>query len=196
MVLKYPHVGDKRKNLKAAYFEVEYEEVFHLKELYKRIYEWFGLWGYDTIDPKGEAESLYMERTMANGAQEHHIWWRWEKTINSFVKYFIKFDFQTLNMNKIEVMHEGKKAKTYKGDVIFRAEAWVMLDWKDEWKDHWLLKHFENWYLKRWFKDKKEAHKKQLWFELYSLEEMIKQYLTLNNLFDQPEMFHPPKGLP
>ncbi|MBN1275841.1 hypothetical protein JXA12_06160 [Candidatus Woesearchaeota archaeon] len=193
---KYPHLRDKDHNIRASYFEVEYEEVFHLKELYKLVFEWTELWQYGSIDGIGEIESLYWERVNQNGSQEHHIWWRFERKINSYVKYFIKFDFQTLNMSKIEVMHKGKKAKTNKGDVIMRADAWVMLDWQDQWKNHWLLKHVDEWYVKRWYKSQVEQHKKALWFELYNLEDSIKQYLTLHTQFERPEQFRPAKGLP
>ena len=192
---KYPYLGDGDHNIKTAYFEVEYEAVFHLKNLYKLAFEWTELWNYGSIDGNGEIESLYMERVLSSGSQEQHIWWRFEKKINEYVKYFIKFDFQTLNMGKIEVMHKGKKEKTNKGDIIMRAEAFVMLDWKDEWKSHWLLKHLDEWYVKRWYKSQIEAHKKQLWFEMYNLEDTIKQYLTLHTPFERPASFHPDKGL-
>lgn len=193
---RYPHVGDPDHNFRTAFFELEYENVFHMKELYKRIHEWCEQWHYTAIDGIGQREELYMELMDSNGASNHHIWWRFERKENSYVKYFIKFDMQTLGLQKVEIMHEGKKFKTNKGNPIFRVEAWVMLDYKDEWKKHWLLKHFDEWFVKRWFKQQVDMHKRQLWFELYNLEEMMKQYLKLANTFDLPEPFHSPMGFP
>lgn len=191
----FPPRENPTKDIKTVYFEVEYEDVFHLKNLYKRCYDWFAMWNYKSMEGDDYPESLYYERVTPSGAQEHHIWWRFEKIINEYVKYYIKFDIQTLNSSSVEVMHKGKKAKTNKSDIIFRVQGWVMLDYKDEWANHWLLKHFDRWYVMRWYREKREAHKKQLWFEVYNLEDMIKQYLKLHTTFDLPESFHEPKGL-
>ena len=191
----YPNPSDKDKNVQTAKFEVEYEEVFHLKELYKRCFEWFMLWNYTDLEGGNVPETLYLEVINQAGAQNHHIWWRWQKVINKYVKYFIKFDIQTLNSKSVEIMHKGKKAKTNKTDVIFRVEGWVMLDYEDQWKGHWLLKYVDRRFSKRWFRQEKEAHKKQLWFEVYNLEDSIKQYLELHGPAERPEPFHPNKGL-
>lgn len=190
----YPLDGE--RDIMTAYFEVEYEDVFHLKELYKRCYEWFLMWNYESLEGDDIPETLYFERVNHAGTQEHHVWWRWQKEINHFVKYFIKFDIQTLNTSKVEIMHKGKKAKTNKSDIIFRVRAYVMTDWKEEFKNHSLLKQFDNWFRKRWYRQEREAHKKQLWFETYNLEDSIKQYLTIHTAFDIPEPFQPNKGLP
>ena len=191
----YPLDKDGR-DIKTAYFEVEYEDVFHLKELYKRCYEWFLMWNYESLEGDDVPETLYFERINQAGAQEHHIWWRWQKKINHYVKYFIKFDIQTLNTSKVEIMHKGKKAKTNKSDIIFRVEAYVMLDWQEEFQKDGLLKHVDRWFRRRWYRQEREAHKKRLWFEAYNLEDSIKQYLNIHTAFDLPEPFQPNKGLP
>jgi len=184
-----------KHDIKAAYFEVEYENVFHLKELYKLIHEWFGMWGFDSINGRGQKEKLYMELVNDQGKMNHHIWWRLQRNENKYFKYFIKFDYQTLNTSKLEIMHKGKKAKTHQSDVILRCEGWVMCDYMNEWPSHWLLKHFDNWFVRRWHKQRIEQHRKELWFEVYNLEDTIKQYLQLNTPFEPPKAFHPNKGL-
>jgi hypothetical protein len=199
MVDRYPHINyagklDKMHNIMTTEFEVEYEEVFHLKDLYKHLKDWVDEWNYKPMGGFGEVETLYMELVDGKGQSNHYIWWRFEREINSYVKYFIKFNITTLLTTKIEVMHNGQKVKMNKGNPIFRAEAWVMLDWKQEWRKHWLLKHLDPWYVKRWYKSFVDAHKKQLWFELYNFEETIKQYLELNTTVDMPEPYHPNKG--
>ena len=196
---KYPHLNSEGKkdglhNIMTSQFEVEYEEVFHLKELYKHLHDWVDEWNYTTLEGMGEIESLYMELVNSKGEKNHYTWWRFEREINSYVKYFIKFDIITMKTTNVEVMHNGKKVKMNKGNPVFRAEAWVMLDWQEQWKNHWLLKHLDYWYVKRWYKPYIDAHKKQLWFELYNFEETIKQYLELVTTTELPEPFHPNKG--
>jgi hypothetical protein len=193
---KFPDPSNTIYNIKVVQFEVEYEEVFHLKELYKRIKDWTGEWNYKSVDDDlGEVESLYFERVLPSGALEHHIWWRFEKKFNNMIKFFIKFDYQTLNANKVEVMHKGKKANTNKLDLIIRVEGWIIIDNKHEFRKHWLFRYFEHWFFKRWYRKEIEAYKKRLWFEVYHLEDTIKHYLTLNTRDELAESFHPQKGL-
>lgn len=197
--VKYPQVSrdgqkDSDHNIMTTKFEVEYEEIFHLKDLYKHLHDWVLEWNYHPIENFGEFEPFYMELIDGRGIKSHYVWWRFQRKINNYVKYFIKFDLQTIRCTDVEVMHNGKKVKMNNCNPVFRAEGWVMLDWKDEWKNHWLLKHLDGWYVKRWYKPFVEAHKKQLWFELYNFEETIKQYLELNTTFELPEPFHPNKG--
>ncbi len=197
---KYPHLGPKHKNIMTSKFEVEYEEVFHLKDMYKHLQEWTKDWKYEPLEkdhkgnPMGEIEALYMELINAKGEKNHYTWWRFERKINEYVKYFIKFDLMTLLTTHVEVMHNGQKVKMWKSNPVFRVEAWVMLDWKDEWDKHWFLKHIDKWYVRRWYKPYVEAHKKQLWFELYNFEETIKQYLELTTTTEMPDAFHPVRG--
>ena len=187
-----PHDGSFGK--KIAEFEVEYDEVLKLKELYKEMYEWAKGWGFESVGP-GEPETLYMELVNDKGMRNQHIWWRFERVETKFAKFFLKIDFQTLAVSDIEIMVNGKKVKTQRGDIIIRVQGWLHLDYKGEWRNHPFLKHFLNWFIDRWYKKEIDNHKRELWFEVYNLEDTIKQYLELNTLYDLPRPFNPPKGV-
>lgn len=192
----HPYKSDSQHIRLAAKFEVEFENVFHLKELYKHIFDWTKKWGFKSID-SGQPETLYMELVGGNGAKNHHIWWRFIRDDSGgYFRNFLKIDYQTLNMNSVEIMHNGKKAKTNNGDIILRVEGWLMLDYKEQWKKHAVLKYFDKWFVNRWYKKEISAHKKELWFEVYNLQDEIKQYLELHTPFEKPVAFRPNKGLP
>ena len=193
----YPHPYAKKDplyNILAAKFEVEYDEILNLKELYKLVYEWCEQWGYKSIAP-GEPEMLYMELVGGNGAKNHHIWWRYKRDDTNYFRNFLKIDFQTLNVNSVEIMMNGKKVKTNKGDIILRVEGWLMLDYNDQWKKTSILRILDKWFVKRWYKKRIESYKKELWFEVYNLQDNIKQYLDLNTPYNMPHAFKPTKGL-
>ena len=187
--------GDERDIL-VAKFEIEYEETFHFKNLYKLIYEWLGVEGYRAADG-GEPEYLYFERVNMNGTKEYHIWWRAVKVPkdNTYYRYFLKIDYQVLNMKSAEVMHQGQKLKTDKGDLIMRVDAWLQLDYKNKWKDHFLLKIIDPWFRKRIYKNKIELLKVDFYKAAYRLNNTIKQYLRLKTSYDMPRPFHPIKGI-
>jgi len=141
-----------KRDIKVAQFEIEHDDVFHLKNLYKRVYDWLLDEGWIAADGGDEnVETMYWQRSAQSGLDEHQIWWRVFKIPenNSYYRYYIKIDFQTLYMKKIEVMHQGQKMGTNKGDVIIRVSAYLQLDYKNEWEDSSFLKSIHNLFRKR-----------------------------------------------
>jgi hypothetical protein len=189
--------GDKERDIQAAKYEVEYENIYHLKNLYWLMYEWFGIEGFKSLDGDSYIETLYWQRVKPEGATEHHVWWRTVKVPqgSSYYRYFIKVDIQTLNMNKGEMMRSGKKFNVNNGDVIVRVESYLQLDYQNQWQTHWLLKNFDSWYRKRFMKKHAEDLKQELYKITYRLQSAIKQYLELHTKFDLPKPFHPNKAL-
>jgi hypothetical protein len=190
--------GDDRDIL-ATKFEIENEEVFHLKNLYKLIYEWLDEEGFKAVDGKADdkIESLYRDTTTGDGAKEHLIWWRSVQVPrdNNYYRYFLKIDWQTLYIKSIEIMHKGQKFKTNKGDVIIRIEAWLQLDYRDKWKNHPFLRIFDRWFRERFYLEKIKSYKHDLYLTTFRLHQTIKQYLQLKAPVDWGRPFHPEKGV-
>ena len=188
--------GDPRDIL-AAKFEIENEEVFHLKNLYKLIYEWLKDEGFESDTGDDKPETLYLDRTKASGDKEHYIWWRCAQAPrnNKYYRYFLKIDWQTLNMKKIEIMHKGQKFGTNKGDVILRIEAWLQLDYDEDWKKGAFLRFFDNWFRKRFYLENVKSYRDDLYMTAYRLNNTVKQYLQLKMPVDWGKPFHPPKGV-
>ncbi|MFH1072038.1 MAG: hypothetical protein V1743_01260 [Nanoarchaeota archaeon] len=187
------------RDILAARWEIEHEEVFHLKNLYKVMFEWLLEEGYSDMFIKGNNnfENLYYERILQGGDKEHHIWWRCQlvPSDNGYYRYVLKIDFQTLTMGTKEIMHQGMKFKTYEGDLILRCEAWIQLDYKNEWENHWLLKYFDEAYRKRLYKKNVEIYKQDLYNTAYRLQTFVKEFLMLKSPIEMPHPFHPQKGI-
>lgn len=196
--LNFDPTGDPLHVQFVGEFEIEHEDVFHLKNIYKLIFEWFGLHdfvGLDTNDDK--IETLYFEKILGNGNSEHHIWWRAHNIPdgNDYYKYFIKLDFQTLNMGKHKVQSKGQSISTNKGDLILRCQTYLMLDYQKKWQNHIILKHFDKWFINRIYKSKIDFLKTDLWIKTYKLQDTIKQYMQLKNPKKMRKPFHPELGV-
>jgi hypothetical protein len=190
--------GDER-DVFSAKWEIENESTFQFKQLYKIMYEWLLEEGWEDQRCPGNKnfEYLYYERTLQHGGQEHHIWWRCAFYLygNRYFRYVMNVDFQTLDMQKAEVMHKGHKFKTYKGDLILRVESYVQCDYRNEWQKHWLLKHFDKVFRHRIMKEDIELYKKELYNTTYRFEQFVKHFLKLKNPFEMPESYHPQLGI-
>jgi hypothetical protein len=184
------------RDILAAKFELEHEDVLHLKNLYKRIYEWLKEENFTSCYNDDYPEILYLDRAFSDGTGEHHIWWRSIHTPkgNRYYRYFLKIDYQTLRVNKVEIMHRGQKFKTNKVDVILRIEAWLQLDYKNEWNDNAVLRYFERWFRERVFLEKMYSYKRDLYRTAYKLNSAIKQYLQFKSPYDWGQPFHAEKG--
>jgi len=185
-------------NIEVAWFEIEHEDVFHMKELYKLVHDWFTLNGFkDLDDGKENFETYYFQRDLPSGNSEHHIWWRTHNIPkgNNYYKYYLKLDYQTLNMGKGEAMKKGVKMKTNLGDVVFRVRAFVMLDYKKEWRNHSILSLFDNFFIKRLYKKHIDFLREDLWIKVYGLNDVIKDYMKLKTSREMQKPFHPQLGL-
>jgi len=189
-----------------AFFEIEKEDLFHLKNLYKMIQEWLALNQFysvdsdNVIDPKTRdtnIETLYFQRILPEGSSEHHIWWRTHKIPrgNNYYKYYMKLDFQTLNMKSKEITVRGQKIKSNFGDVIIRCKCSLVLDYKKEWRNHWFLKHVQKLFLQYIYKKRVDYLKMDVWVTTYKLQDVIKQYLSMKTPYDMPRSFHPEGGV-
>ena len=189
--------GDERDIL-ATRFEIEHEDVFHLKNLYKLVHEWLGDEDFLSVDTNDDkCESLYLDRTKDTNEKEHHVWWRCIQIPrgNSYYRYFLKIDWQTLYMKTIEIMHQGQKFKTNKGDVIIRIEAWLQLDYQDKWRKNPILRIFDRWFRERFYLEEIKKYRHDLYLNTFRLHQTIKQYLQLKAPVDWGRPFHPARGV-
>jgi hypothetical protein len=180
--------------------EVEYEDVFDLKQLYKELHEWLGQWGF-TADPDVQKDTdlnfkevLYWERTDQSGTAFHHCWWRVVKPGTKYHRVFFRINFQTLGFNKQEFMYNNQKKKADKGDLIIRLEAWVQLDYANKWAKGPLLKKLDRILQKKLQKPDIQQLRDDTLKLAYHFQQYIKEYLELRQPYPQGASFHPQKG--
>lgn len=190
--------NDPTKDILAAAFEIENEQTFHLKELYKYIHDFLiEEEQFKSMFDDDKPEVNYFERQFPDGRREHHIWWRFYRCPNGS-KYFrrlLKINFQTLNMGKKEVIKNGQKLKLDSGDIIIRMEGYLQLDFKNEWPKHWFLKNWDVYFRKRMYKAQIDLQKAAFYQNMYKIQNKIKQYLDLATSKELPVSFQPQKGM-
>lgn len=187
------------KDIMAAKFEIENDQTFHMKHIYKYMSEWLMEQGYSDQYVPGHSkfEVLYYEYTRPDGAIDHLIWWRVARVPynNAYFRYVMHIDIQTYGMKRTEIIHEKRKVKTYRGDLVIRFESFVQLDYKNEWENHWLLQHFDDIFRRRLYRKNIESYKKELYNESYRFQNMVKHFLKLTTPFEMPHPFHPHLGI-
>jgi len=189
-------------------FRIKYNDVFHLKNLYVMMHEfledegWYGDAGAleNPSASHRDIEKFYMERyhskSIHRGGMELWVWWRLKKAPfgkgHPYYSFEMDIDFHGMYMQKVEVMHQGKKLNVDKGEleIFFRPKIVRKKDGKS-WEHHWFLKYFQDIYEKRIISADLDKMEKELWREAYKLQGVVKAYLNLRNFIPVPEPFHP-----
>lgn len=178
--------------------QVVFEDPFHLKNLYKLIYQWLHENEYLDKNSEKRMEILYSEQVRPNGTKEYHIWWRVTKQPdNKYFKYHIYIDFLGLNIKDTEVVKDEKKHKMQVGEITVTPTAELELeanDPKEKWANHWLLSTFRHRFRNRWYISKIEQHEDDLFEEVYRLQRTIKDYLELRQYAPTPDLFFKERG--
>ena len=188
------------RDILAASFETEYEEVHNLKNFYKRVYEMLEDEGWKSADSNGKDanfETLYFDKTTQDGAQFHHIWWRAIKIPekNSYYRYFMKVDFQTLYMKKHELVIKGQKISSFKGSTIMRVSSYLQLDYDDKFKNSSFINKLERKFRKRIYFAEVEKAKRDLYLGTYRFHTLVKQFMGMKPIIaDWGRPFHPERG--
>ncbi|MFC2135771.1 hypothetical protein ACFLTH_14235 [Bacteroidota bacterium] len=195
---KFLRPGDPR-DIFAARWELEFENVFHFKELYRMAHEW--LLEHEWKDPEGGEnwEYYYYEKIYPpDGLKEHRTWWRVVQTPNKsqYVRYFMQINWRSLFMKQVEVVSNGKKYKSWRGSLVMYCEIWLQLDYMNKWKNHPFLKGFDKFFRNRIYKEHWEEHKLECYRKCYNFNRELKKFYQVKSPYKEPDLFRQPKGVP
>ena len=192
-------------------FKVKYKDIFTMSEFYKALYEWMQEYGwkaphYKYINEKHAAQDIqYLERYYyhkqdAGGMTEHYIFWRLEKDPNnkSKVKWYMDINFHTLAMKPTEILRDNQKIKTDKGEVEIEIQGYLERVYEKEMDQNSYLKLFKKLFTEQAYHDQVEQSEKDLYHEMYLLQNFIKQWFKLKRYqpYEETKSFHPSHAYP
>ena len=182
-------------------FSLNYKHVFSMEFLYKRVHEWLIEEGYTTDGDDKWIEKLYLERVAGNDMKQIWIWWRMDKTPvqgNNFFKFILNVDFHALGLSKEDIVVDGTKISTNKGEIEVFITAKMILDPDKEWDKNFFLKSkmLQDFYLNRIYKERIEQVEDELAKDCARLLSAVKQYFQLESWMPEysGKPFHPAKG--
>lgn len=182
------------------YLRVKYKDVFHMKNFYRFIHEWVKEEGYlDEYESDEYIEKLNLDKRSNITGHEIWLWWRTEKKpaqASTYYKYHLWIDYHIVGLEEFEIMYEGKKFKTNRGEVELHLTGFMETDVGGRWKKHWFLRHFERLYYRRIMKKQWDMHRLELIRDTYRLQEAVKGFLELKRFITEKEdIWHPKKGI-
>ena len=111
---------------------------------------------------------------------------------------YFDIDFNIIRVVDTEIMHNGKKVKTNKGDCDINMIMRMEYDYGGNWSKHWLLKHFALAFPMRIYKDEWDTYWDMGYRDAYEFQQTIKDFWKFKQFTEEPEYgaYDRPKGLP
>lgn len=168
---------------------IKYKDVFDLKAFYEALHEWLLHYSWmDVEDQKDHWETAYLERIDRNGNKEIHICWRTFKPAEyGKFNYYLDFNFHILGLSNIEVVKESIKRKVQQGEIELHINALLEKTYETELRKNKIVGRFVDLFNKRVYRQEYEERKKELYQELYVLQNFIKQWFKLKRYLPYEE---------
>jgi hypothetical protein len=183
--------------------QLTFKHIFSMQYLYQRIRDWLNEEGYSSDSYGGDAdkwmEKLYLERVDGKGAKQVWIWWRVKKHYaNSFFTFYLDMEYHLLNLQTHEIVVEGQKVKTNKGECEFTVTSKMALDEEGGWDKNFILRNdlLRRFFLGRVYKKRIEMVEDELVKDVSRLIGAVKQYYQLESWIPEYKGpgFQPAKG--
>jgi hypothetical protein len=183
---------------------VKYKDIFDMKAFYEALHEWLQEYEWkdyeDQIGPGDHWESFYGERVGQGGAKEVWIRWRVYKKApeSDQLTYYLDIDFHCIALISTEVVVQGRKIKTNKGEVEIIINSYIEKKYESQFEKNPFLKHFKDIFTNRIYKKNLEQRKKELYQEIYAFNNFIKQWFKLKRYLPYEEVkgFFPSQAWP
>ncbi len=178
--------------------QLKYRDIFDLKQFYDALHEWLNEYGWTDVEDNTEHyETHYGENINGKGIREIWIRWRPHKAaphIGTFnnnkdpaLVYYLDFNWHAIGITPTEVVKEGKKFKVHKGEIELKVAAYIEERYKSEFDKNKFLKEFKSLFFKRIYKKALAQRKKELYQELYEMNNFIKQWFKLKRYLPYDE---------
>ncbi len=185
---------------------VKFKDVFDLKDFYENYWEWLKEHGWiDFEDRLDKFERFYGERIGTGGVKEIWIRWRPCKVPEPYgamkdppLRYYFDIDFHILGLSTTEIIKDGKKINTNKGEIDINIRAFVEKNYEVKFAEHGLLRHVIDIFSIRIYHRALEERKKELYRETYLMQTFLKQWFKMKTHlpYEQTESFFPSKAWP
>ncbi len=153
--------------------KVRYIGVFDLGEVYKLLYDLLTAENY-TVE-----EEKYKEKITSAGKQIE-INWVAQKKVDDYTMFIIKIGYFIVGLEKVKVKREGVEVSMNKGDIEISFKAILKTDYENRWETSPILKFLKGIYDVYIYKSTFENWKKQIYNEMYSIQNEIKSHFNLS----------------
>ena len=151
---------------------LKHKGFFNYSEFYNYCYDWLKDEGFEV------AEEEYTEK-ISDFGKEILIKWVYQRKISDYVKHKGVVAWHILGLTDAEVMVDGKKKKTNKGELKLKIKAVLDKDYDSKWDASPLLKMLRGTYDRYIIRASMKLYEDRLRDKITSFVKDVKSYLNL-----------------
>lgn len=201
-----PQIDPKDMTPVIKYMKVKYKDIFDMGQFYEALKEWLTEREWKSYDGQPEQwETYYSEKVGQGGAKENWIWWRLAKDApeSKAFRFHLSMTFHTLGLMSTEVIKGGQKINAHKGEVELEIDAYLEEAYKRELETEkgvfgLITKQVKDIFRKRIFTSAIDQRKKELYQEVYALNNFVKQWFKMKRYlpYEESKNFFPSYAWP
>lgn len=186
--------------------KVKYRDIFDMSQFNEGLFYWLQQQGWKSFDGDAEqTETYYSEKVGQGGGKEIWIWWRLAKTApeTEAFKYHLYLTFHTIGLAATEVIKGGQKINAHKGEMELEVEAFLEEKYKKALETEkgffgFVTKQAKSIFQKRIYTQTIDQRKKELYQEVYVLNNFIKQWFKMKRYlpYEEAKSFFPSYAWP
>lgn len=176
---------------------VKFYGMFDFKQMYRDVRDKLADKGYISGDKYKWMETYYSEKESSDlrEAKTIWLWWRTFKTEEDspYYEQHMDMEFHLRYLRDVEIMVENEKRKVQKGEIEVLFNAYVLLDPKDQWENHWFLKTVHPLFYKRIWRKRREAVKNSTTSDALAIQAFVKKIFEMSSFvgFTGEEFYRP-----
>ncbi len=151
---------------------VKHKGYFNYSDFYSYCYDWLKDEGFEV------AEEEYVEK-LSDFGKEILITWKIKRKVSDYVKFIGSISWHILGLSGAEVMIDGKKTKTNKGELKLKINASLEKDYDSKWDASPFLKMLRGIYDRYIIRATIKLYEDRWESKISSFVEDVKAYLNL-----------------
>ena len=181
--------------------KLKYKDIFDMKEFYTAMREYLNdkQWT-DYAEGNDQWETFYGEQVGQNGAKEVWIKWRVQKAApdSNQIIYHLDLDYHCLGLSSTEIVKEGMKLKVNKGEMELTLKPVIEKVYEKKFKEDSILKYALDIFNQRAYRKELEERKKELYQEVYAMQNFIKQWFKMKRYlpYEESKVLYPSYAWP
>ena len=152
--------------------KVKHAGIFDFKDLYSFLYTLFTDMEYSV------EEKNYSEKTKGD-LKEIEVVWLAKRKVSDYFRFQVKMEIRILRMSNADVVKDGIKVSTNKGEFEVKFTGFLEKDYENRWENTALLRFLRGVYDKYIIKSTLEGYEAQVAKEILDISDQLKAYLTL-----------------
>jgi hypothetical protein len=152
---------------------VKYTGIFSFKDFYKFCHDWL-----DERTDLFVEENLYKEK-LEGDAKSVEVQWVAYKKLTDYFKFSSKIKFQIINLKSVELVKDGTKIKTNKGEAKISVSGTLVRDYDGKFESNAFNKFLRGIYEKWVIPSRIEQMEDKIVGDLNEFLEQAKAYLDL-----------------